>query len=396
MVEIEAALLTGGQDPHYAFGLAMALISRGVSLDVIGSDEVDISEFHSNPRVKFLNLRGDQRANAGLVEKVTRVLRYYLRLVGYAARARPKLFHILWNNRLEIFDRTLLLLYYKLLGKKIVFTAHNVNLARRDGIDSWFNRLTLRMQYQLVDHIFVHTEKMKSELHNEFGAAEDSITVIPFGINNAVPDTDLTSAAAKNVLGIKAGERTIMFFGAIAPYKGLDLMVEALQKISTAGANYRLIIAGKPKGGCEDYLREIKHAIASACAPGQVIMKTEYIADPEIEVYFKAADVLVLPYREIFQSGVLFLGQRFGLPVIAADVGSFRDDIIEGKTGFLCRPGDPADLAQTIEMYFQSDLYKELGTRRQEIRERSNVSHSWEVVGELTQIVYAELLEKAQ
>jgi glycosyltransferase involved in cell wall biosynthesis len=110
-------------------------------------------------------------------------------------------------------------------------------------------------------------------------------------------------------------------------------------------------------------------------------------------LYFKAADVLALPYRHIFQSGVLFLGYSFGLPVVAADVGALREDIIEGKTGFVFRPGDPADLAKTIETYFSSELYRGLRNRRQEIRDYAKERHSWNVVGQLTRKVYAELLE---
>ena len=75
---------------------------------------------------------------------------YYVRLVRYAATAKPKLFHILWNNKFELFDRTVLMLYYKLLGKSIVFTAHNVNAGKRDSNDSWLNRLSLKIQYQLA------------------------------------------------------------------------------------------------------------------------------------------------------------------------------------------------------------------------------------------------------
>ena len=70
-----------------------------------------------------------------------------------------------------------------------------------------------------------------------------------------------------------------------------------------------------------------------------MILKIEYVPDAETEVYFKAADVLALPYTHIFQSGVLSLGYGFGLPVIAADVGSLKEEIIEGKTG-LCVPGE--------------------------------------------------------
>ncbi len=97
---------------------------------------------------------------------------YYAKLIRYAATAKPRIFHILWNNKFELFDRTLLMLYYKLLGKKIVFTVHNVNAGRRDSKDTRLNRLTLRIQYRLADHIFVHTEKMKRELIEEFGVQE--------------------------------------------------------------------------------------------------------------------------------------------------------------------------------------------------------------------------------
>jgi len=115
--ELEVGLLTGGQDPHYVFGLAMALIAQGVGLDVIGSDLVDCREMHITPRLRFLNLHGSmQEASVGI--KIKRILLSYARLIQYATKDKPKIFHILWNNKFEFFDRTLLLLYYKLLGKK--------------------------------------------------------------------------------------------------------------------------------------------------------------------------------------------------------------------------------------------------------------------------------------
>jgi len=93
------ALLTGGGDKPYALGMAAALTSVGIRVDFIGSDDLNVSEVVSNPRVNFLNLRGDQRSEASPIAKMRRVLRYYLRLIGYAATAKPKLFHILWNNK---------------------------------------------------------------------------------------------------------------------------------------------------------------------------------------------------------------------------------------------------------------------------------------------------------
>ena len=282
--------------------------------------------------------------------------------------------------------------YYKLLGKKIVITAHNVNAGKRDLTDSWLNRLTLKSQYQLADHIFVHTQKMKDELAGEFGVNERAITVIPFGINNSVPDTALTPGQAKQQLGIQGGEKTILFFGNIGPYKGLEVLVAAFQALASRNADYRLIIAGKLRGGCEKYWEDIRRTIDRDPSRLQVIPRIEYIPDQETELYFKAADVLVLPYKQVSQSGVLFLGYNFGLPVIATDIGSFREDIIESKTGFVCRSGDPVGLAKVIEGYFESNLFKDLNSCRTEIKKHANASYSWDIVGEMTRTVYAELL----
>lgn len=385
------ALLTGGGDRPYAFGLATALISSGVAMDLIGSDELDCPEFHSKPGVNFLNLRGNQQPEASLVRKVSRVSMFYAKLIRYAATAKPKIFHILWNNKFETLDRTLLMLYYRFLGKSLVLTVHNVNARKRDSKDTPLNRLTLQVQYRLSDHIFVHTEQMKRELVQEFGVQGAQVTVIPFGINNAVPKTRLTPFEARQRLGIRDRERTILFFGNIAPYKGLEYLITAFQQILARRGDYRLIIAGRPKN-CERYWNAICEAIHEDVQRGRVLLKADFIPDDETEVYFKAADVLALPYRHIYQSGVLFLGYSFGLPVLAADVGSLKDDVVEGKTGFVFKPADPSDLARAIETYFASDLYTDLNRRRQEIQDYATAQHSWDLVGQMTMNVYASLL----
>ena len=170
---LRIALLTGGGDKPYALGMAAALTSEGIHVDFIGSDDLSVPELLNNPRVNFLNLRGDQRPEASPFAKARRVLKYYMRLISYAATAQPKLFHLLWNNKFQLFDRTLLMLYYRMLGKKITLTVHNVNAGKRDSNDSFLNRLSLRIQYNLCHHIFVHTEGMKSELVADFRISEE-------------------------------------------------------------------------------------------------------------------------------------------------------------------------------------------------------------------------------
>jgi glycosyltransferase involved in cell wall biosynthesis len=162
--------------------------------------------------------------------------------------------------------------------------------------------------------------------------------------------------------------------------------------IATGRADYRLIIAGRPKKQYQRYWSAISRTIGRHPSRERVIQKIHYVPDEDAEIYFKAADVLVLPYTEIFQSGVLFMGYSFGLPVIASDVGSLRDDIIEGATGFVCKPRDPAELGRSIETYFSSDLFSQLTTRRREIKNYAVQRHSWDTVGEMTRRVYAESL----
>ena len=387
----QVSLLTAGRDRPYALGLAAALAAAGAQFDFIGSDEVDSPELHTSQQIRFLNLRGDQSVEAGRLKKVFRVLAYYGRLIRYAFTAKPKVFHILWNNKFELFDRTALMLFYKLLGKKIVFTAHNVNAGARDANDSWRNRATLKFQYHLCDHIFLHTEKMRAELVANFGIPENKASVIPFGINSTVPDTALTTADARQRLGLGEREKVLLFFGNIAPYKGVEFLVDAFIEVARRAENYRLIIAGRPKGS-EAYWAGLQEKISASPVRGQIILKIEYVPDAETEIYFKAADVLVLPYTHIFQSGVLFLGCNFGLPVIAADVGALKDEIVAGETGFVFRPQDASDLARTIEQYFASELYRNLDIKRQLIRNYANERYSWTKVGEITCRVYSDLL----
>jgi len=389
---LHIALLTGGDDKSYALGLASALGTQGISIDFIGSDKVDAPELHSTSLVNFLNLRGDQRENVSLRRKVMRILAYYCRLVCYAAVARPPIFHILWNNKFEFIDRVLLMLYYQLLGKKIVFTAHNVNAAKRDSRDSFLNRLSLRIQYGLSDHIFVHTERMKSELSTDLGVLECKVSVIPFGINNTAPVTEITRSQAKQRVGVSPENKTALFFGQIAPYKGLEYLIDAFNNAATKDESYRLIIAGKVKRGHGAYWDEIQRKIAGSRFQDQIIERIEHIPDEEVELYFKAADVLVVPYINIFQSGVPFLAYSFSLPVIATDIGSLRQDIVEGRTGFVCRPEDSSDLARTIDKYFESELFRDLENRRSEIKEYANERYSWNKVAAITTAVYSDLL----
>lgn len=391
---VAVSLLTAGTDRHYAYGLATALAREGANVELAGGSQIDCAAFHEAPNLKFLKLRGSLRSDVPLFDKIARISLYYLRLVGYSATARSRIFHILWNNRFELVDRTLLMCFYRVLGKKVVLTAHNVNTRRRDADDSALNRFTLRIQYRLANHIFVHTENMKREVISVFGVPEARVTTVAFGINNAVPNTGLTPAEARQALGIRDTEKVILFFGRIRPYKGLEYLIDAFGRLPRVGQDYRLLIAGQADMA-DPYWASVFDQIRKDEQSGGVLLNLGFVPDREVEIYFKAAAVLVLPYRNIYQSGILFLALSFGLPVLASDVGSLKDDIAEGRNGCVFKPEDSADLANTIERYFKSDLYAHLDERRNEIRNDAARRHSWEAAARTTMNVYAQLLNSS-
>lgn len=388
---MKISLLTGGADRPYSLGLLSCLVSKGVTVEFIGSDELLEPDIMKNPKVIFHNLRGDQNPDVSPLRKAKRVTVYYLRLIRYAYATDSPLFHINWLNKFVYFDRIVMTSYYKALGKKIVYTAHNIDQQERDGKSSWFNQFTLRAMYGMLDHVFVHTNKMRQQLIDQFRVEPDKISVIPFGINSTLPETDIDKGHAREVLGLKDGEKVILSFGYITPYKGLEYLVLAMSALKKKLGQIRLIIVGRIKDH-GTYWWRIRHLIREEGVEDSIIAKTEFIPNDQVEIYFKAADALVLPYRSIFQSGVLSLSYYFGLPVIATDVGSLREDVLEGETGFVCCPESPESLTDAIVRYFDSNLYKDLDTQRSRIRDFAKDKYSWDKVSDITVPVYEGLL----
>lgn len=386
------AVFTGGIDKPYALGLGQALANRGVPFDLLGNEEMDAPEAGTDVRARLQRLYGDQRRKRGKVGKQILNLLVYLRLLRFTVTTKARVFHLLWNYRLEQFDRTILMLLFKLMRKRVVLTVHNVNAAERDGHDSALNRWTLSFQYRLADHLFVHTELMGRELVTGFGISPDRVSVIPFGINDTVPKTAITCLESRDKLQLGANDRVVLFFGRIKPYKGLEHLVRAFQQASASDADLRLVIAGEPNKESLGYWKGIQSEIESWDERARIRCEIRHILDAETEVYFKAADVLALPYTNIFQSGVLFLAYNFGLPVIATDAGSLNEMIREGETGFVCAAGDDADLARVLGTYFSSDLYRNLAGRRAGIRQFAAERSSWEKVAEITEHVYQNVL----
>lgn len=390
---MRSTIILGGQggDIYYELGLLQGLINNGLSVEIIGNNAMGKSEVVKHPQVTFFNLREDQNPGASLYKKFVRIMKFYARLIWYAMTTKSRIFHIQWLNKFLFFDRIILNLYYKALGKKLVFTAHNVDSRERDGSNSFYNRITLKAMYHIYDHTIVHTPEMKEQVEKWFNVKPEKVSVVPYGINNMVPKTGLKASDAKRNLNLEPDQKTLLFFGFIAPYKGLDILMNALPRVRDEIANIKLIVAGNIKNKSADpYWLEIEDIVRKNDLEPNLIQHIKFIEDDEIETFFAAADVLVLPYRYIFQSGILFLSLNYGLPVIVADVGSLKDFVEEGKTGFVCEPNDQELLSKCILEYFESDIYRNLEEHKEWIFNYANEKYSWDKIGKITSDIYAQ------
>jgi len=378
----KVSILTGGGDMHYAIPLSVALAHRGLDVEVIGSTQFLASKEFKDADLRFVNAHGDMDSGKPLHSKVLRVLREYVRLIRYVARTDSPILHILWHNKFKLFDQTLLTAYYKVLGKKLLFTAHNVDIGERDGKGGFLSTGSLRIMYRMMDHIFVHTAKMKAQLERDFRVPGGKVTVIPFGMNTVPPRSELTRSDARKRLGIGADEKVALFFGNIAPYKGLEYLVEALGVLKNQGSDsLKLLVAGSIKGRqALPYWKSIEDLIEERGLKARVRTEIRYLRDDEIEVFFKSADVCVLPYVYISQTGVLFLSYRYGVPAVVTDAGSMSEDVIEGRTGFVCRSSDAVDLARALTACFDSRLVVDRERTRDDIVTYAEARYSWESI----------------
>src|SRR5437763_16035113 len=135
-------------------------------------------------------------------------------------------------------------------------------------------------------------------------------------------------------------ENLILFFGRIWEYKGLEYLIRAEPLISAKVPNARFLIAGEG----EDFARYRRMMIH----PDRFVVHNEYIPDDRAADYFRRATVVVLPYIEASQSGVIPMAYSAGKPVVATTVGGLPEMVENGRTGCLVAPRDSVQLAEAV------------------------------------------------
>lgn len=153
------------------------------------------------------------------------------------------------------------------------------------------------------------------------------------------------SAQARLKLGLHPNKKTVLFFGFIRDYKGLDNLIEAFAMLDNS---YQLLIAGETYGSFEAYTKLIDKN------PNKENIKVfnDYIPDNEVAQFFSAAEVCCLPYRSATQSGITGISYNFGTPLIATNKGGLAEFIEHGKTGLIIAESTPEMIATGIRDFF--------------------------------------------
>ena len=155
----------------------------------------------------------------------------------------------------------------------------------------------------------------------------------------------LPREAAAKALGIDPARKTLLFFGLIRDYKGLDILLEAFQNLPE---DYQLVIAGEPYGSFDKY----QAIIDTLPGKDRVHVFPDYIRDSEVKTFFSAADVTVLPYRSATQSGISSISYHFEVPMIVTDVGGLKGTIGDRGTGIVAPVAEPDAVRGEILRYF--------------------------------------------
>jgi len=306
--------------PPYDHALAAALAAAGASVRLVTSrfahGDVPVQPGYAvQERFYRRAAPGRLRLPVKLAQHVPDMLRY-----RRDAIARADVVHFQWLS-VQPLDVHLLGGWGRVPR---VLTAHDV-LPRepRPG-----QLRAQRRLYERMDAIVVHSDSGRGRLTGELGVDPARVHVIPHGAFTHL--TKLPERAP--LLDAPAGRPVVLFFGLLRPYKGVDVLLEAWRGIEDA----ELWIVGNPRGvALPDPL------------PPRVRAVPRFVPDADLPALFRRADLVVLPYRQIDQSGVLFAALAFGCPLLLTRVGGFPEVAATGAAE-LVAPGDPAALHDAL------------------------------------------------
>jgi len=259
----------------------------------------------------------------------------------------------------------------------VVLTVHDTVAFNGERL-SWLQRLGHDAPTRVADQVIVHTRSGHTALVDR-GIPSQKITVIPHGALRLPMEVP-------NLPAERDPRWTFVLFGEIKPYKGLDMLIEAVAMLpAEVRRQMRVVVAGRPRMDMEPL-----HAqIAGRGVSEQFDLRLQRQTDEEMATLFAVADCFVFPYRQIDASGVYFLVKSLGKWLIASRVGIFGEDIVAGVEGELVTRDNVPALASALQFAVE--------TRPR--REPVALEDAWRDIGRATRCLYEQAItvhEKAR
>lgn len=347
---------------EYCVRLVNALAERADVLLVMPDQIIESHLGQLNGSVKLLRFHNPR------LRQPIRQIRNIRRLVSQIREFNPDVIHYqgthLW------FDLAL----PWLRRYPLVFTVHDIRPHPGDRLSQktpqWIENFARRQAGELI----VHSQYTRNLLLRELPRAAERTSVIPhIQIGEAPP----SSKAQEE-------ENLILFFGRIWEYKGLEYLIRAEPLITAKVPSARFFIAGEG----EDFARYRNMMVH----PDRFVVHNEYIPEDRAADYFRRASVVVLPYIEASQSGVIPMAYSAGKPVVATTVGGLPEMVENGRTGYLVPPRDSAQLAEAVtKLLLDHSLRRSMGA---DAKRKIQAECSPSVVAEKTMEIYRRAAER--
>lgn len=251
---------------------------------------------------------------------------------------------------------------------KLIFICHNVLPHERSVLD----RYALRMSLSPADGCIVHAQTDADKLQREFPEKKIRVAALP-------TFAGLGGDFLQPLAGLPKDIPLLLFFGFVRPYKGLDVLIDALALVLQE-LEVHLIVAGEFWDDESNYISQIKYLGLES----YVSIVNRYLPNEELAAYVDSADVVVLPYRSATQSAIVQVAFGRGKPVITTNVGGLAEVVEDGRSGFVVPPEDPEALAKAIQRFFVEDLKGSFQKNIAEGRDRFSWDRLISNINELT------------
>ena len=215
----------------------------------------------------------------------------------------------------------------------------------------WLLRKLVRRFAGQMDRFVCLSESTRDELLELRGDAE---VMSGFHPVYDIFEDPIDPEEARRQLGVDVDVPTLLFFGYVRRYKGLDVLLEAMAHLPEE-MDVQLLVAGAFYEEEADYREQARSLGLLAETGPRVRFFPEYVPTEKVHLYFSAADLVVQPYRSATQSGVARTAFYFDRPVVVTDVGGLAEEVPDGEAGYVVPPEDPEALADAVRRFLEAD-----------------------------------------